>query len=592
MSTDTQSLARKTCVSVRLIGALSLGLTAFKGDHEAADLESADGSAGGIGHLPAGYYAGVIAALVAAGSLSLFPLWLAMWRLWATDPLRSIGATFPLVSSMGVLAAWRRLGWSTNGTFWALPVVALALLLARAVTVTSFIVGYDGLHLGLLNLGGVLFLYGVGAVLLFGGTRLLRASIAPLCLLLFINPVPGLFNSLVDLPLQHLSAFTARSFAHLIGLHPTGGQLRLMFAPDFGMFIAPGCNGVRGSITMGFLVLVFGYVLRLRPRTLAFAALAAFLLGYALNLLRLCVLVVYYRAGLSIPSIQEYGVGVDYVIGGTLFLLATLGVGLLMRSLKPSPATGVGKAQLEPASESSRHPLAKRPLGYATVVRALCFLALTLVCAVTEFRSTPSTLALRPTGPSVLNSFPASVGTYKLQRTWAEHNGSGRVVLALAEYSASPGAGNSASRLTFGLWLGPGSHLVAYSKFAQGISAQSTGSFSAATRQALPVHFVTSFYDDGIVSQYDAESVCADAGCSALPLISNHEGLFFQAPSFSDFTPVPRGQRLPILLRREWHDSEPNASPSDLRLQFETDARLFMAQIDLGQLLRQIGYSL
>jgi exosortase J len=141
--------------------------------------------------------------------------------------------------------------------------------------------------------------------MLFGGPRLLRASIAPLCLLLFVNPVPAAFNSLVDLPLQHLSASTARSFAHFIGLQPTGVQLRMMFAPNFGMFIAPGCNGVRGSITLGYLALIFGYVRRLRLRLLILTTLAALLMGYALNLLRLCVLVVYYRTGVNFPSIQK-----------------------------------------------------------------------------------------------------------------------------------------------------------------------------------------------------------------------------------------------------------------------------------------------
>jgi len=70
------------------------------------------------GSLPAGFYAGLVLVLVAAGSLSLSSLWQRMFHLWATDPLRSIGAVFSLVACVGVLAAWRRLGWIMNGTFF------------------------------------------------------------------------------------------------------------------------------------------------------------------------------------------------------------------------------------------------------------------------------------------------------------------------------------------------------------------------------------------------------------------------------------------------------------------------------------------
>jgi exosortase J len=511
-----------------------------------------------------------------------------MYALWATDPLRSIGAVFPLVTCVGVLAVWRRFGWSMNGTFWALPLVALSILLARAITFSSFVVGFNWLQLGLINSGAVLFLYGIGAVLLFGGPRLLRASIAPLCLLLFINPVPHAFNSMVDLPLQSLSASTARSFAHLIGIQPTGVQLRMMFTPDFGMFIAPGCNGVRGSITFGYLALIFGYARRLRPRALVLTTLAALLLGYALNLLRLCVLVVYYRIGIGFPSIQKYGAGIDYTIGCTLFLLATLGLGLLIRFLEPGRAPGIQEAEPEWAAEK---PGLSQPAGhsrYAAVARALCFLALTFVFIVPELRSARSLQALRPTEQEVLGSFPARAGPYRLTRTWAEHDSNGMIALAMAEYAALPDSGDRARRFTFGLWVGSADHLVAHSKLIQGMRAQWTGSLNATARQALPVRFDTSFYDDGMSRQYDAESTCSDSGCMGYLAESGQKGFFFAAPGFPDLTVARSGRSLPILLRREWLDSDPTPS-SDLRAQFDADARLFMAQVDLRSLLGQDG---
>ena len=579
MPGDTQSLAPQASDSVRLNETFSSGIFTFPAGNEVIELQR-------TGSLHAGLYAGLVLVLVAAGSLSLSPLWQTMIHKWATDPLRSIGAVFPFVACAGVLAAWRRLGWSMNGTFWALPLVALSILLARAIAASSIVVGYDGQWL--INFGTALFLYAVGAVLLFGGTRLLRASIAPLCLLLFISPVPSVFNSVVDLPLQHISASTARSFAHLIGLQPTGVQLRMMFAPDFGMFIAPGCNGVRGSITLGYLALIFGYVRRLRPRTLILTSLGALLLGYALNLLRLCVLVVYYRVGVSFPSIQKLGAGVDYTIGCTLFLFAALGLGLLIRSLEPSTVADIQKAILRPGMERSGSSPGVRRQRYAVAARALCFLALTFAFIVPELRSAARRPAPRPNEQEVLASFPARVGPYRLIRTWAEHDSNGMIVLAMAEYSVTQSTGDTARKFTLGLWVGSPNHLIANCKFGQGAIAQRTGSFDATARQELPVHFVTSFYDDGISRQYDAESTCSRSGCLGHLPAHSREGFFFTAPGLSDLTLPPGGNSLPILLRREWLDSEPTPS-ADLRAQFEADARLFMGQVDLQSFVVQDG---
>lgn len=577
MSSDAQGLAREASSSPRLAAAASFSTSSLPAGAESL-------CSNRTGDLRAASYAGLIVVLVAAGSLSLLPLWLAIGHRWATDPLRSIGAAFPLVACINVVAAWRRLGWSRNGTFWGLPLVAFAVLLARPFASFDFAFAFNGLGMALVNAGTVLFLFGIGAVLLFGGPRLLRASLAPLCLLLFVIPVPGVFNTVVDLPLQYLSASTARFFAHLIGLQPTGEQLRMMFTPDFGMFIAPGCNGVRGSITLGYLALIFGYARHLRPRTLAAITLAAILLGYAFNLLRLCVLVVYYRIGVSLPSIQKYGAQTDYVIGCSLFLLAALGLGLLIRSLEPNTAVDMLREKQGPSGPGSEVPRRKG----AAVARAICFFGLTLIFAVLELRSAPLRSILGPNEQNILSSFPAAAGPYRLTRTWSEHDSTGMITLAMAEYAAPSKAGDAAMRLTLGLWVGSANHLVADSKFGQGIVPKWKGKFAAVATQALPVHFVTSYYDDGITRQYDAESNCSEKECQGPIGHSGYQGHFFATTDLSHLTVVPGSKRLPILLRREWLDSDP-ASDADLRAQFEADARLFLAQVDLRQLLVQDG---
>jgi exosortase J len=301
--------------------------------------------------------------------------------------------------------------------------------------------------------------------------------------------------------------------------------------------------------------------------------------------------VVYYRVGVSFPAIQRLGAGIDYAIGCTLFLFAAAGLGLLIRSLEPVRAAGIQNPGLGSAGEESGSIRIARPFRYAAVVRSICFLALCAVFIALKIRSATSLPLLRPNEQVVLSTFPARVGTYRLNRTWAEHDGNGMIVLAMAEYSAPPDTGNTFNSFTFGVWVGPANHLVAYSKFIRGILPKWTGSFNATTQQALPVHFVTSFYDDGISRQFDAESACSGSGCSGQLAIASHKGFLFLAPVFSDLSFAPRGKRLPILLRREWLDSDP-VPVSDLRAQFEADARLFMAQLDLRQLLVQDGSQL
>ena len=88
------------------------------------------------------------------------------------------------------------------------------------------------------------------------------------------------------------------------------------------MFIAPGCNGIRGAITLGLAAVVVGYLYRFRWYVYAPVVAGAVLLGYLFNFLRLCLLVVYYKIALPYPWLQHHAKIADYVIGGCLFVCA------------------------------------------------------------------------------------------------------------------------------------------------------------------------------------------------------------------------------------------------------------------------------
>ncbi len=188
------------------------------------------------------------AALVTAGAACFAHQFRDLWLTWTSDPLRSVGLlTIP--ASLGfVVAAWARSGWSWEGTWWGLPLIGLCLIGARAENQ-----GFVGLLLSggaaipFAPIGILLFGYFSGTVLLLGGTKLWRAGAFGLALLLFVNPVPQFLTGLLDVPLQFAAARTARAFASLLHVPVSGQSLQLMFAPGLEMFIAPGCNGLRGT---------------------------------------------------------------------------------------------------------------------------------------------------------------------------------------------------------------------------------------------------------------------------------------------------------------------------------------------------------
>jgi len=189
-----------------------------------------------------------------------------------------------------------------------------------------------------------------------------------------------------------------------------------------------------------------------------------------------------------------------------------------------------------------------------------------------------------------MSSFPAQVGAYRLTRTYAEYANNGMVQFALADYAMPADSSGASSQITLGLYVGVGMHLVATSHFAQGVRPDWSGSLDAvdgSVKPPLTVHYVTTLYDDGIRREYDAESVCYEAGCSA-SLDSGKSSFFMIAPKISTLFSPANGQRLPILLRKEWPDSD-GTSTATQRAQFEAAVQQFTQQLNLRTLLRADG---
>src|ERR1700712_276930 len=72
--------------------------------------------------LPLPWAAGVATTAAIVGIFSIFSTAFALYSLWTSDPLKSIGGLVPIASLFLILRAWRALGWKINGTWWGLAI--------------------------------------------------------------------------------------------------------------------------------------------------------------------------------------------------------------------------------------------------------------------------------------------------------------------------------------------------------------------------------------------------------------------------------------------------------------------------------------
>ncbi len=441
-----------------------------------------------------------VALLTAAGCLGIYREIEVLWTFWTTDPLRSIGMLIPPVSVLLTLRAWRQTGWELCGSWWGLPVVGLAFLLSVLRHKVMLFGAAGDAMVSFVPVSLPVYVYGSGIVLLFAGARVWRRAWFPLGLLLLCQPVPILSNGLIDVPLQNLSARVARAFATLIGFAPTTPELRLMFSPNFGMFIAPGCDGIRGAVSLGYVALVLGYLKRVPKLVWAAYVAGAVLLGYLFNFIRLCVLVLYYRMAMGSPKLEGMAKWADYAIGCSLFLGATvLFVWLARRRTEEREAgrpvlVGRGRA---PGTRA----MGLRCAGLAMVL----LLALALPSsAIRQAR------ANAPKAAAVTGQMPQRVGEFKLTRTWYEQQ-DGITVEENGAYAA-PGS----DEIILGVWVAPlfNFHDANACWLTRGLQPDTLTSKQLVAGDGESAPLNVGYYSDGVTDSILVNAICTPASCS------------------------------------------------------------------------------
>lgn len=505
----------------------------------------------------------IYAAVAPLALLTALPCLGILWASWTSDPLKSAGIFVPPVCFVLILRAWRSLGWSVECNWWG-----LALILVNAA------LGWVQLHSILLLVISPhwttpippaslpLMLCTAGIVLMFGGVRLLRAALFPICFLWFANPVPRTFSVIVDLPLQTLSAHVARSFAMHLGQPLTPDHLRLMFTPEFGMFVAPGCNGIRGSVTMALIAIVAGYLYRFRWYMNIAVAAGAVGLGYLFNLLRLCLLVLYYLVALHLPWLQSRAETADYIIGGGLFLLASvLLFGVIHRLRDSQPEAPVVTAA---PNRPSVLPLAPA----AALAAFACVSGVGFASALNT-----NTVFLR----SPAERFPSELRGYSLVRTWDEKLDTGVVVYQWAEYAAPSGRPVAIGISPELSWHDP---LICH--MVRGEHPVSQGPMALPTAGDL-VSFNSAQYFDGITYTLEASTQCSGGNCNEFATPQRHFGLVYSPLDRASLFEHP-SRSLPVIVRAEL--PEPGVSANEARIQLAASLSSFVSAVNLGELTR------
>ncbi len=521
-----------------------------------------------------------IALLAAAGCLGIERELALLWRCWTTDPLRSIGMLIPPASIVLTLRVWRQHGWQLRGSWWGLVLIGAAFFVSVLHQTAELFLTAGSALVSLIPLTLPVYLYGSGIVLLFAGSHVWRKAWFPLALLLLSQPVPVLTSSMIDIPLQNISARVARDFATLIHFAPTTPQLRLMFSPDFGMFIAPGCDGIRGAVTLGYLALILGYLKRVSLRRWAAYVVGGVLLGYLFNFIRLCILVVYYRIALGHPALEGVARQADYVIGSCLFLLAIL-IFIRLASMKEKPGP------IDPAQDDQRGqtrnenpPLSLQKLFARSAAFAALLLAV-LVLPSSALRSSQRAQEPSQTSNASLSRFPKQIGSYALTRSWYEQSG-GQTLVESGAYSAP-----DSDEVILAVWVAP---FVYYHDanscwLARGLQPERVASLPFVTAQGSSLDLSAGYYNDGVTDSIVVSVACTPGSCSQSQQVATkgHVSFFVLKPQVNELADGA-AHPVPIMIRI---DRPQTGAPSGItQAALTTETRKFLSGLDAMGLSR------
>jgi exosortase len=168
---------------------------------------------------------------------------------WMSNEDMGHGFFVPLVAAYAI---WQRkdelAAAEVKPNWWGLPIVLLGAVQSLIATL--------GVELFLSR--SAIIVTVTGAVLLTGGTAVLRLAGFPLFLLCFMVPLPALIFNAVTFPLQILASQLAEISLTVIGI-PVVRQGNILELPSGPLSVVEACSGIRSLLSLTFLSLVYGF---------------------------------------------------------------------------------------------------------------------------------------------------------------------------------------------------------------------------------------------------------------------------------------------------------------------------------------------
>ncbi len=249
-----------------------------------------------------------------------------MFQLWTSDGLYSFSALVPFASLALAYLKFKRIRDLPRR-----PKVGGVLLLGTSVLL---LLALDGLGAGFYSLTPLLLVFTLsGIILAVCGSKVLRALAFPLGFLLFMVPLPPAVFASFDYPLQIMCAQVTVGLAHAIGIGVQRAGTMLLF-PDPAQLVnvAPACNGVRSSLAMLVVAVLYAYLVDARWYRKAALVIAGLPLAYFSNFIRLFANVcLTYTVG---PAFMKYEEASDYVFGFFVFGVAVLLLFVIARGIR------------------------------------------------------------------------------------------------------------------------------------------------------------------------------------------------------------------------------------------------------------------
>lgn len=179
-----------------------------------------------------------------------FPIWKHLVEQWATDEDVGHGFFVPVVAAFVV---WQRreqlMQIECKPAWWGIWILLWG--------VAQSFVGTLGAELFLQRTSILITL--VGMLLVFGGTKLVKALAFPLLLLPFMIPFPAVIYNQITFPLQLFASSVAESTLEFLGI-PVLRDGNVLELASQKLTVVEACSGIRSLMSLLFLSLVYSYL--------------------------------------------------------------------------------------------------------------------------------------------------------------------------------------------------------------------------------------------------------------------------------------------------------------------------------------------